>query len=791
MMGEHIEIIKSGTEKSTGKKVFLLSNNEKIYADDIVKTGMQKSTGQSVGMLNDGRRIYLGKGNTVPGAPPRQEGTMEPVPDWGVKHPRLYGLYGAAKETAKEAGKIALEGGMMAAGAVGGTVMSGPVGGLTMGGLGYAGAKMIEDKLAGNEDARIRAGDFVLGAAMEGGAQGLAKGANYVKGRMVPTADDFALKGMYDKWGVTPLPSEIRAVPSRTLSVLESVLGYSPLSGDIMTRHAVRQLERYNNIRNNLIERGAPQKEVERIGSAMKREARNIIERREGKGYEHTKQLVDDFMAKYTGDYTNYSAGTSIRSLLESDLKARQGKVHMLYEETKEALGNRVNQKYPISEETANVAKRLLDEELAKVHGTQNSKVISVLRGFIPEEAALGKEIEESLAMMPERARAQVLQQIGAKETTPKEYSWLGLDKTRSELLERSREIHRASGGRGTNESRMYDEIISAIDDEMANIAKMAGKDVWAKHQAARKAARETFEIFDKDVLRIMNMRPDQVVNKIASGDIELLKQIEGSLGDDGIRIMRSVFSKNMFDKSLKKNGQLDMAKMVREINKLQPEVRDVLFTQDAQKNLAGIMKRANSINTRIFTNKAEAFEFLDTLTGVSNEKVIDYIFKPNNTRYITYAKRLLSPERNIELQEQALRKVLKATPEGNILPVQSLNKFKQYNEPLRKLLPDDLYRDVESFLKMAGHSKKIEAMALNASQTGQIFLGHQLLQMLLGAPVKLAGATGVPWAIAKIYVNPKARLFMKRALVAPEKEATGNFIRALEIAGADMMGED
>lgn len=719
-------------------------------------------------------------------------GTMGPVPEWGVKNPRLYGLYGAAKETGKEAGKIALEGGMMGAGAVGGTVMTGgnPLGGIAGGGAGYAGAKMIEEKLAGNKDARIQAEDFLMGAAMEAGAAGLAKGANYVKGKMVPTAEDFALKKTYDKWGITPLPSETRAAPSRTLGVMESVLGYSPFSGDIMTRHAVRQLERYNNIRNALIERGAPQKEVERIGSAMKREAQNIIEKYEGKGYEHTKQLVDDFMAKYTGNYTNYSSGTTIRGLLESDLKNRQGRVHELYEQTKEMLGDSVHKKFPVSEKTSEVAGRLLEEELAKVPGTENSRVISVLRGFMPEEA-LGKDIEKALAEMPERARAQALQQLGVKETRPKEYSWLGLDKTRSELLERSREIHRTAGGRGTNESRMYDEVISAIDDEMSNIAKEAGGDIWANHQAARKAAKDTFDLYDKDVLKIMNMRPDQMVNKIVSGDIETLNQVHASIGTGGISVIRSMFTKSMFDKSLKKNGQLDVAKMVREVEKLQPEVRNILFPQAAQKGLYDIMKRASSINTRYFTNKKEAFEFLDTMTGVSNEKVIDYIFKPNNTRYITYAKRLLSPGRNIELQEQALRKVLKATPEGNILPVQSLRKFKQYEKPLQKLLPNDLYMDVESFLKMAGHSKKIEAMALNASQTGQVYVGRQLLQMMLEAPAKLAGATGVPWAVAKIYVNPQARAFMKRALVAPEKEATGNFIRALEIAGADMMGED
>ena len=60
------------------------------------------------------------------------------VPQWGVEHPTLYGIAGAAKETLAPV--------VEAAGMVGGALAgapAGPVGGVAGAGLGYAGARRL------------------------------------------------------------------------------------------------------------------------------------------------------------------------------------------------------------------------------------------------------------------------------------------------------------------------------------------------------------------------------------------------------------------------------------------------------------------------------------------------------------------------------------------------------------------------------------------------------------------------------------------------------------------------
>lgn len=166
----------------------------------------------------------------------------------------------------------------------------------------------------------------------------------------------------------------------------------------------------------------------------------------------------------------------------------------------------------------------------------------------------------------------------------------------------------------------------------------------------------------------------------------------------------------------------------------------------------------------------------------------MDAIFKEKNSLNIRLAKKLFSEQRLTELSEQALQKVLKVSPDGNMLPVQSAKMVQRFNTPLKELLPRDLYNDLGDFMKIVRNSDKIEKLALNASQTGQVFVGYNIAQQMtksIKSAKSVIKTLGMPWILSKMYVSSTAREYLKKAILhSPNEPASiANFIRAFEIA--------
>jgi len=90
---------------------------------------------------------------------------------------------------------------------------------------------------------------------------------------------------------------------------------------------------------------------------------------------------------------------------------------------------------------------------------------------------------------------------------------------------------------------------------------------------------------------------------------------------------------------------------------------------------------------------------------------------------------------------------------------------------------------------------EKVEALARNASQTGQVLLGSQIASSLMRKPSigALTSTLGIPYMIAKIYTSDAAvKYFTKAITVSPYSgEAVKNFSRALGIVFTDVVGNE
>ena len=108
----------------------------------------------------------------------------------------------------------------------------------------------------------------------------------------------------------------------------------------------------------------------------------------------------------------------------------------------------------------------------------------------------------------------------------------------------------------------------------------------------------------------------------------------------------------------------------------------------------------------------------------------------------------------------------------------------------MKELLPKQTYDAVTDFLKSGQNMTRVEALAKNASQTGQVLLGSEIGGAVLRHPLSVGKLLLAPWALAKIYVNPKSQAFLTKALkVSPvSQEAISLFVKAATIAGINLI---
>jgi preprotein translocase subunit Sss1 len=699
--------------------------------------------------------------------------------------------------------------GLLGGGAVG--TAAGPIGSVAGGGLGYAIGRQLSDRIleflerkeavtgkppSTTSEAFKEAGsDIATGAAIQAGGEvagpAATKAMQAMFGKMTPATE--ALIQTYKEYGIKPLPSEI-AGQKKTLSILEGVLGYRPLSGDVFLKRSAQNLEKMVTARDQLIQKGLPAESLEEMTNAIKKEAQNILQRYIKASSEIIEKMSEDFMKK-VGLETRFSAGAKLSTILESDRLARSQEVKKLYDNVYKKLPQKGWDEVPLSESTIRHAENTLKEEMAKVLSSRDTNLIKRLNDIIswgrgpkikgvPEAAFINPEM---IARNPELMN--VIQESGQTNVP----TWIGLDKTRSELLEEVRNIM-IQGYGPTNKSRVLSEIAENLNEDMSSYAERLGGDVWKNFQAARSASRRLHELYTHDLLKIMNKSPEEIVDKLIGGgkEVTLLKDIRMATGDKGIEPLKQAFFKKLIDKSTSKEV-FDPVKLRKLINNTDKDVINELATSEQLKminRMAGMKQYFN-----VMQDKNKFVNFLGDISDANLNNVWRAIVRPENTEYIKMAKRLFSPENIERISSLTIENVLKASKGGYYLPVSSAGNFQSYNSVLKELLPADRYNKLRMFIGMGQNMRRVEDLARNASQTGQTLMGAETmlaliksaekgiatldLQPFLESAVRL---TGIPYLISKIYTSDAAIRSLQAAMRGDPttKEAIGNFVKAI-----------
>lgn len=731
-------------------------------------------------------------------------------------------LSAGTRETISDVARPILEyGGAALGGAVGlaGGVLGGPPGmaasGALGGTLGYAGGKAAANVLDAAlgvprkeliERARSEhpisttisqtLNDLKYGAELElgGGSAGavatkaigklispLSKEVTSVTGqttREIPK-DIQELIGLYKEAGIKPSPAEL-AHGGKTLAIVESVLGYSPFSGDVILKKNMAKLNQLMVKRGELINNGASDKIVEMVGNDIRKEAKNLITKYSTRQGDKVDTLVAEFMNKY-GSLSKYQSGLKFREIAEGTRKSMQDKVNQTYAEVKQSLPQQGQDVITLSDTINDRAKELLRVEMSKAPKQRDKDIIATLEDFVRREEGIAGFSPEQIAKIPA---------LKAELNPPVKMTWEGLEQTRGTLLEKTRKIY-SKEGMATNEARIYTELANNIDDELSRYAGQVNPEAKAILDQARSASRTMHEYFDKDILKIMNKPPEDILKRIVNnGEVTLLKQIEKSMGEEGLIPLRQGFFKQTLESSMKGDA-LNPVKLKKVLATMGDETLSSLANKEQIEMLKGIADKGLVINSKMAGMKT--IQFLETLTGTSNERVIDAIFKTGKTSNIRLAKRLLSPERIKEITSSVLeKKIFKVSGTGSYTPISSAKEFFKHEPELKALMSPDQFKATRDFIKLGQRMSNVEALARNSSQTGQVFVGADALKLLLRAPLSAVKMTGVPWILSKMYTSPLALKYMTSAAKLPPNspEAINLFIKGWGIGFKENQNE-
>lgn len=686
--------------------------------------------------------------------------------------------------------KPTMEYGGMVASVPGFIFGGGPPGAVAFGGVGYAAGKAgyeaLEKGIYGTEEPNAPKTPFekVFGATkdvlkgMEMEATGQIAGpiiskiyspfAEYLK---TPAGKELA--EIYAEYGIKPVPSELNP-SSKTFGIFEGVLGYRPLSGDIMINRALKNMEVMNEARKELISKGADRETIEVVGNRIRNEATEIIQR-----YTQAKGAkLDTLVNKFTdqlGLVGKHQAGAEWSVVMDKARQVKHFEVENKYKEWESLLPGKGNDIVPHTNTMDTIDSMIVEEKASAIPNTRVLSVFKKLGRKTPEDVGLPEGVSEVM-LRKDPELAAMVQELKSPEMT-----WVGLKKTNTQLQDRIRTIVRTHGGH-TEESRAYAKLSDAINDDLEIFALSQSSDIWPAYVTAKKASKEYHDIFTKDVLKLMDSNPDKILDKIVKeGNITLFRQIQMATGEEGLVPLRQGAFKKILSAS-SPGDKLNVQKLQSNMKRL-GETLNELYTPEQIKMMDTIIEKGKFLDIR--KKDMKTYEFLETLVGTNNNSVKNFLIKEGNTYNINIAKKLLSTDRLKEIESLLIEDTLKMSASGTFMPYSSTKEFTKLRENLRTLLSPEKFESLNKFLTMGNGMKRAEQLAANASQTGQVLLGSQIMGTVMRYPAKAISLLGVPYVLSRIYTSDMASKYFTRAigLDPSSKEAISQFVTAVRYA--------
>ncbi len=611
-----------------------------------------------------------------------------------------------------------------------------------------------------------------------------------------------------EEFGHKAFPAEI--IPnSKIINISQKLMEHFPGSTGTIYNAKVAKLIQLNNTRNQLIQRRMSGADIATIDAEIRSGLEDFKLSVGNKASAEWGKSIDEFKNLY-GTEEPTIAGRDFSLIYERSRAKVHDRVAQIYNNIPDRLTEKGMDVIPQSEGTTAIAQKWLKLEQMKVGSEQKRGLIRRLKSFAGEQPYTEQELK-------------LLEKAGEKTgAVTDQRTWLGLDETRKDLLERNRVIW-GQKGFATKEYRINKELADGIHADMETWANSKGfDDVIGMLQEGRDLSFWEHNLYDKNLHDIVNKDSSQILDYIVSkGRVDLVKQIEYATGEEGLEKLRQGMFNNLL-KNAEINDVVSPAKLKKLIENLGGTYNQLtsITQREALQNI--IDKGIRIKDTYDKYTKTRMYDFVDKMLKSRDEELVTALLPPSGKfdkqfqrEAINMTKQIVGEQRFGDLQAMAVEKVFKMSSTGGIapisvirgseakgtlLPTKSAQEFAKYEESLRGLLSDqpELFNKMSTFIDMARNMQQIDKLAENLSGTAPSLITYQHGKKLASGVRNILTAhpftgfkelaeglfsLGGEKLLAKIYLSPFARNSMIQAWkLRGTEQGTAAFVKALEI---------
>lgn len=731
-----------------------------------------------------------------------------PTPEWAVRNPNLYGLYGAGRELYKTVVKPAIEtlgmvgGGMIGAGSgfLGGAGLGAIPGGAMGAGLGYAGARNLTGVLdqAFDVDRGITP---TMSKALKSSAKDFALGA--VGGPPAKPAIKAATASTKPGFGISLLPGE--QTGSATLAQTESLMEQTPFASDIIKNWRNKeQLEPLVALRNKYLEQGM---ENTPRGEVLGQQIRAAIDKRLAqfdKAKVNSIETLRNDILKQLGSKESYetlSRGAQ-EIINKKSLSAVQQK-NKMYEAVADAMPQG---ELPFSNYQQE-AQRYIDE-LTKLPN-QDKELMNILKwGTNVKQSPEELKFLESIAQYPPEIQQKIMKEAGITKLTEVTKDWQTMQNHRNQLsdLIKANDLSIKNNapnlkGQLSNEGRIYKNLQKALDSDFEQIAKDKGGDVLDKWNAAQAFySNEYAPVWKQKTIRDMAYKNpsslvDVAIKPNSTTEVELAKK---ALGEEGFNsTLKPAFTNKLLKSDIE--GSFNPVQFEKSLNSYGDEVLTKIYTPSELRQLRNVAKNGQLIIDTTLPNSSilKSFSKIDNGQVLINSVLSAIEKHPSSTTLL----------KNLSTLNGALDKPLREGLKLELLErVFKVNQTTQYVEPtamakniynlkdsLKLYMTKEEMSDLNKLATLANVMSRAQQMAANPSGTAKnviafgtanelIFKPAETLmkgdilksagQVAIGVTTKILGAR----KLAEMYVNQDSamRKLILKAMTTPRYTSEG-----------------
>lgn len=672
--------------------------------------------------------------------------------------PTGYGLYGAAKETGKEAFKI---GGMVAGGAVGGG--AGPVGAVAGAGLGYAGAEALLDKFGGGKG-EMKLGSFAEGAIAELGGRIVGKGV----GKLInKAAESKLLIGMAEEYGHPFTSAELSTAthggqPSRAISAIESALAWFPGSAGEMQSQYMKELKSLMSVREKLIDAVSQGKggvkSIENVGIEIRTKLDGLLSNAKTVNQQEVNAIKNRLLSDMGSGDTYETLGLNAKEVIAKRSQEAVAKKNALYQE--------VGQSVPDADlDTPNimkVAEGILDRRKAlPVNDPTMMKVLGWAARKQELTATQQNMLSEINRYAPE-VRQQMLTEMGVDPSVAGvgvKRNWQALQDMRAELNNliagQDQAIIKGNPelkGQLSPTGHIYTELKRALDKDFEEIAKKTGTDALEKLKTANAFFHDEYAPVwkNKDIQRLAYSKPqviiDTVFRKNSAPEIRLLKQV---VGEEEFNKLKGGFV-NKLTETATKNGEFSFDRLKNAFTNMDAATLREVFSKDELKSLSAYVSAGIKQETLPLLDKS----ILKLMKTDRPEAMVKLIFQPNNAKNIRMAQGVLGKDLFNQAKTYFTEQLFKMSEYGLYRSVPSVKAASVFDDATLRAIYEtpQQYKLTKDLLTLSKNSFGAERIAGNPSGTAPNIVTFYEGKAMLKDPVGGAMVWLTPAALAKLY---------------------------------------